>query len=165
YVNDSTVGSGDLTTAPGDDANSGLDPAHPKATVQGVLSTYSVGAGDIIKVDRGIYGLTTSIVIGATNAGVTIQGYTGSSQASQWPSSVLASGPVEYYRLNDASGTTAVDSSGNGANATYVNNPSLGQSGALGVGDTSVAFNGTNYVQLPAGQSDFSTGFSFEVWA
>src|SRR5213079_3301951 len=34
YVNDAAVQAGDFTTAPGSDANSGLDPAHPKASIR-----------------------------------------------------------------------------------------------------------------------------------
>ena len=88
YVNDGTVVSGDLTSAPGNDANSGLDPAHPKASIQGVLAEYTLGAGDIIELDRGIYDLTTNIVVGAADAGVTIKGYQTASNGGQWASSV-----------------------------------------------------------------------------
>src|SRR5207302_10185606 len=69
------------------------------------------------------------------------------------------------------SGTTATDSSGDGYSATYVNTPTLGQSGALLAStDTSAAFNGVNeYIALPAQPfGNYSSGsaytLSFETW-
>lgn len=58
---------------------------------------------------------------------------------------VLLDTPVVYYRLNETSGTAAVDASGNALNGTYVNNPTLGEPGLLevppgGVTGTSVLF-------------------------
>lgn len=64
--------------------------------------------------------------------------------------SVGGLGSLEHYwRLDDTSGTTAVDSVSSGAiNGTYSNSPTLGQSPALvgagGAEGTSVAFDGTN---------------------
>ena len=165
YVNDGSFQAGDLTTAPGNDANTGLTPGDPMASIQGVLAKYTLGAGDTVEVDRGIYNQTTNIVIGAADAGVTIQGFGTSTQGSQWPSNVATSAPAQYYRLNDASGTVATDTSGNNVNGAYVGGVLLGQSGAFGIGDTSVGFNGSQYVQLPSGQTSFANGFSFEVWA
>jgi parallel beta-helix repeat protein len=140
YVNDGTVTTGDLTTAPGSDANSGLDPAHPKASIQGVLSAYTLGAGDTIEVDRGIYDTSTNIVIAAANAGIKIEGYQTASNGSQWGSNVNASSP------------------------TYYNTLSGSQAGVLGAGDTSTSFNGSGGVTLPTSVLSFSSGFSFEAW-
>ena len=75
YVNDATVLPGDWTSAPGNDANSGIDPAHPKASITGVLSSYTLGAGDVIKVDKGTYNLNGDIVLKAAQSGIVIQGY------------------------------------------------------------------------------------------
>src|SRR5215831_14920886 len=65
---------------------------------------------------------------------------------SAYSSAVLADHPVAYYRLGETSGTTAVDSSGNGSNGTYVGGVALGQPGALLPGDTDPAagFNGSS---------------------
>ena len=51
---------GDWTTAAGDDAFSGLDPAHPKPSIQAILFNYHLVDGDRIKVDAGTYTLLTS---------------------------------------------------------------------------------------------------------
>ena len=82
--------------------------------------------------------------------------------ANYYSGTILASGPLAYYRLDDASGTVATDSSGNGLNATYVGGVQLGQAGALPFdSDTAVTLDGsTGYVQLPKLTSDFTSGFS-----
>ncbi len=80
-------------------------------------------------------------------------------------------GPVAHYRLNETSGTTANDQSGSGNSATYVNNPTLGQPGAVGGSlDTAVALNGVNqYVALPSTPFDgygstSAYALTFETW-
>src|SRR5262249_2134939 len=80
-----------------------------------------------------------------------------------------------YYRLDETTGSTAVDSSGNGNDGTYVNGPTIGQSGALaGDPDTSVAFDATSNqnVTLPVAPfgpyppSGVTNAYvvSFEAW-
>jgi hypothetical protein len=49
---------------------------------------------------------------------------------------VLADTPVGWWRLDETSGTTAADSSGNGRDGTYVNTPTLGASGLLAADPT-----------------------------
>ena len=75
YVNDGTVQAGDWTTAPGNDANDGLTPATPKASIRAILTAYQLGSGDVIRVDAGTYDLTTNIVILNDESGATIMGY------------------------------------------------------------------------------------------
>lgn len=73
YVNGSGT-PGVFTTAAGNDANSGLDPAHPKATIQALLAAYQLGAGDTIFVDEGTYNLSSNLVLTSVNNGLTIDG-------------------------------------------------------------------------------------------
>lgn len=62
-----------------------------------------------------------------------------------YESEVLADSPLVYWRLGEASGTTAADDSGNGHTATYKNGPTLGVTGLLsGDPDTAVLFNGAS---------------------
>jgi Right handed beta helix region/PKD domain/Ser-Thr-rich glycosyl-phosphatidyl-inositol-anchored membrane family len=75
YVNDALVQPGDFTIAPGNDTNSGLDPAHPKASIAALFNAYPIGAGDVIEVDLGTYPLSGNIVIGASHSGVVIRGF------------------------------------------------------------------------------------------
>lgn len=66
----------------------------------------------------------------------------------------ITTGLVGHWKLNETSGTTASDSSGNGRNGTYTNSPTLNQSGQC---STAVSFDGVNdYVTIPD-NADFST--------
>lgn len=77
------------------------------------------------------------------------------------------SGLVAYWRLGEASGTTAADESGNGRNGTYSGGYTLGQSGAIvSSTNTSVLFNGTS--AKVTGPTDLifpgTAAFSVECW-
>lgn len=76
YVNDAAVNpSGDWTTAPGDNAQDGLTPDAPMASIEAVLQAYELGPGDLILVDAGNYALSDALVLDAQQSGVTIRGY------------------------------------------------------------------------------------------
>ena len=76
---------------------------------------------------------------------------------------VLSHGPAAYYPLDETSGTTAFDLSGNGLDATY-NNVLLNNAGALGSATKAAAFNGTSsYVQLP-GTWGGGSAATLEAW-
>ena len=172
YVNDDAALPGDVTTAPGSDTNvnnTGLDAAHPKASIQAVLDQYDLGPNDVILVDYGVYVPTNNIVITNQDSGVTIKGpdAASSSAGATYSTTILADAPTHYYRLGEASGTSAADSSGNGRTATYLGGVTLGQGGAIPNNtDTAAFFDGVNdHVVLPAGFATFPNGLSFEVWA
>ncbi|MEQ1830459.1 MAG: PA14 domain-containing protein, partial [Pirellula sp.] len=75
YVNDGTLAAGDWTTVVGNDANNGLSPSTPKATIQAVLASYDLGPSDRIRVDAGTYTLDSDVTIAAADGGITIEGY------------------------------------------------------------------------------------------
>ena len=81
---------------------------------------------------------------------------------------MLADGPIAYWRLGEASGTTAVDSSGHAQTGTYMGGVTLGVPAAL-VGDTDKAarFNGSNgMVQVPdSAPVRLNGSWSIEFWA
>ena len=86
---------------------------------------------------------------------------------SGYSNTVLGDGPAGYWRLGEASGSTAVDASG-GDNGSFVNGPVLGQASLL-PGDSanrSVRFDGTNdRVRVPSsGSLSPATGVSVEAW-
>jgi len=94
YVNirdDADFTDNEYTTASGDDHNSGLDPAHPKASLRAILEAYDIQDGDVIyvdtsttdldQVDTQAYPIYTEIVISFLDMGGTIQGPT---QAGHW---------------------------------------------------------------------------------
>jgi hypothetical protein len=87
-----------------------------------------------------------------------------STAASAYRSALLADAPIAYWRLDEACGATAYDSSGNNRNGQYTN-VSPGVPGALQQDpDTAIGLGGTtqNYmtVGVPLGPS-----FSAEIWA
>ncbi len=77
YVNNHSTAGNVYTVAPGDNANRGLDPSTPKATLQAVLNAYALEPGDIIYVDTGVYTLGAAVsanpVMGITHSGSTNQ--------------------------------------------------------------------------------------------
>jgi hypothetical protein len=78
---------------------------------------------------------------------------------------ILADNPVAYYRLGEASGTTAADERAFQA-GTYVNAPILAQPGALaGDANTAVAFDGTTQ-RVDVGDLKISaqTDATVELW-
>jgi len=74
YVNDNSLAGDEYATAMGNDANDGLTPDKPKASIQAILLTYDLNPGDVILVDTGNYTLGTNIFVVAQDTGVTIQG-------------------------------------------------------------------------------------------
>lgn len=69
FVNDAATSGDYWCAAPGNDANDGLSPARPKATVQSVLATYDLEPGDVVRIDTGTYTPTTDISVGGTDFG------------------------------------------------------------------------------------------------
>ncbi len=65
---------------------------------------------------------------------------------------ILADNPVAYWRLNETSGTTAVNlgSEGSAIDGTYLNSPAFGQTALYESGDVATDFNGSNQsVDIP----------------
>ena len=86
--------------------------------------------------------------------------------AGTYPTVVLADSPAGYWRFDEPSGTTALDSSGHGNDGTYLNGPLLGQTGAFAGSNTAVSFDGINdLVRVPDSNSlDVGDTFSLEGW-
>jgi hypothetical protein len=79
---------------------------------------------------------------------------------------ILADAPIAYWRFGDASGASAMDSSGNGHTGAYTACV-LGQAGALlNDTDTAASFNGTSSTMTSTGPYVFAgTGnFTIEGW-
>lgn len=80
-----------------------------------------------------------------------------------YQSEVLADTPWLYWRLDDTSGTTAADTSGNGRTGTYSGSPTLAQSPLITDG-TSVLFDATNDYCLSSSAIFNSSTATVEVW-
>jgi uncharacterized repeat protein (TIGR01451 family) len=70
YVNDSSTSNDLWCTAIGSDANDGLTPSTPKASVQNVIDTYVLQGGDQVRMDTGLYNLTNDITVTSADSGV-----------------------------------------------------------------------------------------------
>jgi Concanavalin A-like lectin/glucanases superfamily len=91
-----------------------------------------------------------------------------------YSATVLAKGPVGYWRLDESGGPTAGDASGNGVNGAYRGNPTFGEPGAISNSvDTAIGLNGFNsgdYVEVrdvdgaPFSQPMSRAGLTVEVW-
>ena len=70
-------------------------------------------------------------------------------------------GLVGFWKMDDGSGNTALDSTGSGKNGTLVNNPSW----VAGLIGDALSFNGSNSVRLPNTGSNFPTNqFTVTFW-
>ena len=83
YVNSGTVFPGGYATEPGSDANDGLTPATPKASIAAILASYQLNPGDTILVDAGTYNVSSNIVLDAVDSGIVIEGYSNPDDSSQ----------------------------------------------------------------------------------
>lgn len=89
---------------------------------------------------------------------------------SNYERAVLAKKPVAYWRLGEAMGPDALDSTKNGHNGTYRGTPTFQESGAIkGDVNTAVKLDGNrSYIEIPS-HKDFSQptsgkGLTIEVW-
>ena len=89
------------------------------------------------------------------------------SQFITYNDAVLADTPIAYWELNDTTGTSAIDSSGNSYNGTYTGTYTLNQASILPNGQgASLQLAGSGYVVLPsvAALSALNHPLSIEVW-
>ena len=83
-----------------------------------------------------------------------------------YAAAVLADSPTLYWKLDEASGTAAVDLSGNGIDGTYTGGFTLNQAGPGGNLPTAVDLDGTDgKVASASDQFVDATSRTFEGWA
>ena len=70
YVNDTSTTNDVYTTVVGNDANNGLSPASPKASLQALLDAVNLQPGDTVFIDTGVYSLSAGVLIDALDGGV-----------------------------------------------------------------------------------------------
>lgn len=83
-----------------------------------------------------------------------------------YSSEVLADSPLAYYRMSETSGTTLVDSSGNGHDGTYVGGVTLNAAGLVATStDKAANFDGNNdYARVPEAAWLHPSAMSIEAW-
>lgn len=86
-------------------------------------------------------------------------------EAGGYETVVLADSPEGYWRLEETSGTSAADSSGNSHDGTYVGGPNLDQAGLLDDdANRCVDFNSGDYVSTSWTGVLGTSAFSIEAW-
>ena len=110
YVNDANQEGDIYCTAVGSDANDGLSPATPMTTVNALVEKYTLGAGDVLYVDTGVYSnqqiyLTAADGGSAVNGFMTIQGstdYRAGGTVLDYPgATILDISGASYVRVRD----------------------------------------------------------------
>lgn len=109
-----------------------------------------------------------TLVVALTLALSTALSWTQPSTAAGFPGYavlVVDDGPIAYYRLGEAPGSsTMTDSSGNGNDGTYAGGVTLGGPSAIGgAPDTSASFPGADDASV-SGITAPTTGYSLEAW-
>ena len=79
---------------------------------------------------------------------------------------VLSLNPYRYWKLDETSGTTATDYSGRGGHGTYMNGPTLNQTGVLGeASNSATSFDGTNdHVSITQISKADSSEYTLALW-
>src|SRR2546421_651438 len=90
--------------------------------------------------------------------------------SSNYSNAVLSDSPIAYYRLGEASGSTAYDASGNVCDATINGGVTKGITGAIAKDlDTAMLFDGDNsgggtaYIDVPASVTQ-EANVTVECW-
>jgi len=125
YVNDAVMdGTEEYTSNPGNDANDGLTPATPKASIRAIIETYDLEFGDVIFVDVGTYNLSANIIIGHDDSGVRIQGPENEGNVALLNRGNVSTGAYGF-ELNNADAVTLANLSVTGAlHGIYLSNGS-----------------------------------------
>ena len=103
YVNDASTELDEWCTSAGDDANDGISPATPKASVQSILDSYKLAQGDVVHIDTGTYSLASDIQITESDQGSSVAPVT--FEASPYGviiSSALTSDDIVVFSLHNS---------------------------------------------------------------
>jgi uncharacterized repeat protein (TIGR01451 family) len=149
-----------------------LDPGFPATPYVYVLYSYDAPIGGAAPRWGNIGSNTDSCPTppGPTGDGCVISARLsrlGGPAAAAYRSEVLSDAPVGYWRLNEASGSTAVDEGGSGNAGTYISGSVLGATGPIisDTGNKAVSFGAAGYVNVPDSASLSPTGpFTLEAW-
>lgn len=148
----------------------GLVNIEPVGGVAPYTFTILMGNG-VVDSNSGLFsaanvaGTTQVAIIDSIGQSVTSNIAVGDRTNPTYRDTILSHQPLGYWRLGEATGNVAADSSGNNRNGTYVN-VTKGQIGAIaGDSDQSSWFDGINsYVTTPINVSELTEGFSLESW-
>jgi len=87
-----------------------------------------------------------------------------SSPSDAYGKAVYDDAPATYWRLDETSGATAADSSGNGSTGNYVGGVAQGAGGALGATGRAATFDGSTGNVTLSSQRSGPSSYSTELW-
>lgn len=109
-------------------------------------------------------GASANLSVRETLTAVTTVVATGAPPAITYSIADVTSNLVAHWKLDETSGTTATDSSGSGYDGTYVNSPTLNQTGAFGT-SKAVTFASASSQAVSAGSINLSATSAITVAA
>ena len=138
-------------------------------TQAGLVCSYAVSPSSVASPSLGASGvvIVTSNASSCTWSASSDAGWLSLGTASRgYPAQVLTDGAVGYWRLGEASGATAADSTGHALAGIISGGVTLAQAGATADGNTAAAFNGsTGSIQVaPSLALNLTTALSLEAW-
>jgi hypothetical protein len=115
YVNDNSLANDYYATAIGSASNSGLTPSAPKATIQQVLDSYTLGPNDLVPMDTGVY--SSAVLATADDEGAVYAGSPGVSRLNA-TFEMADSDFNTLYRLTFGGSGTSIDIHGTSVDPT-----------------------------------------------
>ena len=157
YIEGAQLGAGQVTLTPGSGVTINGTPGLKIAAQYGTFGLLKTATNTWLAMGR----------LAAVSAGIIASSYVAG--ASDYPTTVLADSPVGYWRLGEASGTNAADSSGNAHDGTWsgTGSPTLGVTGLITGGNTAATTSGATsgpYCALPSGVPNLGSTFTVEAW-
>ena len=152
----------DIYTGTGFTLASGADVLGETGSITGLMA---IESGATLHDGGQAAGRRVLVPWGNDFAALNADGQTLMQRAIEWAAQEVDFGPVAHWMLDETTGTTAIDSTGNGHNGMYENGPTLGESAMFGMG---ARFDGVNdRVRVPdnsAFSSHASTGLTVAAW-
>jgi hypothetical protein len=105
-------------------------------------------------------------IYGSALSAVRVQAHYASGTPVTYSSTVLGDSPAAYWRLGEASGTGAADSSGNGNGGSYAGGVTLGAPALINDANTSASFDGSDDRMYFSDSASLSptAAISLEAW-
>ena len=140
-------------------ANNSCAPGTPDTDTASV--TYTPNAGF-----HGSDSFTYKVNDGTSDSNVATASITVNAVATSYDQAVLADSPAAYWRLGEASGSSAADSSGNGNGGSYAGGVTLGAPALINDPNTAASFDGNDDRMYFSDSASLSptAAISLEAW-
>jgi hypothetical protein len=127
-------------------------------------TTSGLNLGGLVPADSGTYTVQLTNPYGTTNSAAAMLTV---APATGYGEPMMAASPIAYWSFNETSGQVAIDSAG-GFDASYSGNITNGvpgpASGVFGSANKAYRFNGSAYLEAPAGLDVNRNNFAISAW-